>query len=237
MKRVIMVLLLGAFAGVLTGCANNGVASGTGSSSTLTAGLTASDLSVVEASLITTSVLAADSAPTISASVLASDSSNPPPFPMKGREFRGRRAGGEWMVRRGEGGCELRLETPASMTPHLRIGSESCTLEKSADGKILITRSDGTILTINPASDGSTGEFTVDAVTWTYTWSETSVLTLKNSANGRILTITENTDGSLIIAPPGGHPHPARWGQDGALEGTFPAEGAGFRFRGGRFQE
>lgn len=326
MKRVIMVLLLGAFAGVLTGCSSSGIGSATGSSSSTTqpaASLTASDLKVVEASLITTSVIAADAAPVISASVLAGTDVNPPPFPMRGHEFRGARSGPDWMVKRGEGGCELRFEDPASMTPHiwigrqfcqvekksdgtilitrpdgtvvtitsatsgavtgeflvdgitwtytrsgstltlkdangvtfviteaadgrlifappadhLRIGSESCKLEKSADGKILITRADGTTLTINPASDATMGELIVDGVTWTYAWGDNSVLTLKNSMNGRILIITENADGSLIVTPPGGHPHPARWTEDGSIEGSFPADGAGFQFRHGQFQE
>ena len=237
MKRVMMVMLLGAFAGLLTGCSSSGLGSGAASTIQAAASLTSSDLKVVEASLITTSVIAADAAPVVSASILASDAVNPPPFPMRGHEFRGVRSGKDWMVRRGEGGCEMRFEAPGSMTPHLRIGSESCKLEKSADGKILITRADGTVLTINPASDAGTGELVVDGVAWTYSWSDSSVLTLKNTTTGRTLTITETADGNLFIAPPGGHPHPARWKEDGSIEGSFPADGAGFRFRHGQFQE
>ena len=236
MKKLLSVLLLAFLAIHLIGCSSNGLGSGVTTDSTI-ASLSDSDLAAAEAGLIASRILAADSAPSISGSVLADTQEALPEFQYKGRRYRGGRSGDDWKMRGPDGTCEMEMERPASGPMRLRVGLISCEITETAEGNYQITWPDGQVVTIEkPAGDSSTGEIIIRDITWTYAFSDNSLLTLQNSVNGRTLQITEDDTGVLKIIPDQGTPRWARWNQSGEIEGEFVANRGPYRFRGGHFQ-
>ena len=240
MKKLLSLVLTCFLAIHLVGCSGGSGGIGSTSSATTLSSLTDSDLAAVEAGLVASRILAAEAAPTINAALLADETAEEealPEFRFHGRRFRGGRSGTDWRMLGATGTCPIEMERPAGGPMRMRIGPQACEVVQNEDGGYTITWPDGHEVMISKPADGSTtGEITINGVSWTFTFGETGLLSLQQAETGRTLQITESDTGVLQITPNHEAPRWARWNESGEIEGEFAAEQRRYRFRGGRFE-
>ncbi|RCK78273.1 MAG: hypothetical protein OZSIB_1650 [Candidatus Ozemobacter sibiricus] len=226
----------------LAGC---GGGAGGGMGGSAVEPLSTDDLAAVEAVLLADRIDAAQALP-VSASVVAdlapAEGADPvlanddTPIQRRGRAYRARRQTGGWQVQRGAGSCPVAVDrTPAGW--RIQAGTETCTATRAEDGSLIITRGNGTQMTIGqiPADGGST-TLTIGQSRWQVVFGtgEAPLATLTNTRTGRTLTVTESDTGELTVVPAGGSAFPGRWSAEGELACSDLASGRQYRYRGGR---
>lgn len=237
-KMVLRFLVLSLVAVSLAGC---GASSGGGNGAGLVAieTLTTDDMAGIEASLVADRVdqglaLAVD--PSILGSVLADDVNAESTFQRRGRGYKGRRQGQGWQIRRADGTCPVGVE-PMGNGWRVNVGSETCSVERLADGSLKIVRANGSEILVGPVpADGGTTTITVGDITWqaVFGTGDAALVTLTNTRSGRVLTVTESETGELTVFPSGGTPLRGRWNADGEVNCADGGTGRQYRYCGGR---
>ena len=210
-----------------TGCAGS-----SSSSSDTSAILSSDDMAGIEASLLVDRMLAATAVSDIDTSLLASAGSGDGMFRYRNRQYRSLNGEAGLGLQRGTGTC-MAIVSANSMT----VGTEQCSIEKLETGEIVITRGNGSVITV-PAPDttGDVSNFTVGEVIWEVTYgslAEEALVELRNTRSGIKLNISENDDGTLTIVRDLSEVFSGRWAEDGNLE-LADKQGKRFRYRYGK---
>ncbi len=225
-KHFLLTLLVSAMA-AFTGCAGSG--SSAADTSTI---LSSEDVAGIEASLIVDRTLAASAVSDAEGSLLAASASDEGMFRYRNRQYctlNGERGFG---LKRGTGACIATISDN-----QLAIGTEQCSLEKLETGEIIITRGNGSVITV-PAPDdaGEVKSFTLGEIVWEATYGAAAgepLVELKSTRSGLKLSISENDDGTLTIIRDLSEVFNGRWAENGDLE-LADRQGKRFRYRYGK---
>jgi len=227
LKKNLLLALMICVIMAFTGCAGSG--SSTTDSTSL---LSSEDLAAVEASLIVDRTLAASVLNDTDGNILASIGTGEGMFRYRNRQYSSQINASGLGINRGTGTCMATISGD-----HLSIGTEQCSLEKLETGEIVITRGNGSVITI-PAPDniGEVRNFTLGEIIWEATYGNdpgAPLVELKNTRSGIKLSISENDDGTLTIVRDLSEVFSGRWAEDGNLE-LADSLGKRYRYRYGQ---
>jgi len=210
-----------------TGCA--GSSSGTTDASAV---LSSEDMAAIEASLIVDRTLAASIINEANGNLLAAVGTGEGMFRYRNRQYNSQSGAAGLGLQRGTGSCMATISEN-----QLSIGTEQCSLERLETGEIVITRGNGSVITVPaPGSVGEVNSFTLDEIIWEATYGSEigdPLVELKNTRSGIKLSISENDDGTLTIVRDLSEVFNGRWAEDGDLE-LSDTQGKRFRYRYGK---
>ncbi|PKL48178.1 MAG: hypothetical protein CVV42_10370 [Candidatus Riflebacteria bacterium HGW-Riflebacteria-2] len=228
MKKFFLFALMVSAMMVFTGCAGNGSGTGTEDMASV---LSSDDIAGIEASLLADRVLAASVVSDGDPSLLASVGSSEGMMRYRNRQYRSQNGEAGLGLQRGTGSC-MAIVSANSMS----VGLEQCSIEKLETGEIVITRGNGTAITI-PAPDesGDVSSLTVGEIIWEVTYGDDGepLVEIKNTRSGVKLNINESDDGTLTIVRDLSEVFRGRWAENGDLE-LNDNQGKRFRYRYGK---
>jgi hypothetical protein len=227
LKKFFLLALLVSAMMTFTGCAGNGSGSFDNAAT-----LSSDDMAGIEASLLVDRMLAATVISDGDASLLAAAGNGDGMFRYRNRQYRSLNSEAGLGLQRGTGAC-MAIVSANSMT----VGIEQCSIEKLAGGEIVITRGNGSAITV-PAPDatGDVSNITVGEIIWEVTYGnlpEEPLVELRNTRSGVKLNISENDDGTLTIVRDLSEVFSGRWAENGDLE-LADRQGKRARYRYGK---